>query len=185
MRGRKPIPPEIQLLKGNPSKRRAAALELAAGRSPEDVAPPPPAVSPRLTAPEWLDAREAATFATIVAHLPSARASDTNAIARYSTWLQIFIETKQALDQLGAHYETEGRGGSKMVRPHPLARRLAEAEGKLSQLEHQLLLTPKARQAAAVALIANPPPPPFAEDTQAQDNESPIGWLNRQGKAPN
>jgi hypothetical protein len=181
LRGPKPLPPEIKALKGNPGKRRlvlAAASGGAVTHPRRFVAEPPGYLT---------EQAERDAFAMALATLPAnvARASDVNALARWSCWLNIWVQCKSSL-------------GSNETKPdwkfHH--KRMNDAEAHLVRLEDRLGLNVAARNSiihrlfqmpGAQALVEDPRSgaiegEPAQEAPQPADDESPLGWLRRHAK---
>src|SRR5690349_16577085 len=92
LRGPKPLPPEIKALKGNPGKRR---LALSAGVSSATTHAKCLVVEP----PHYLTEKtERDAFNAALAALPAnvVRGSDTNALARWAVWLNIWVQCKSS-----------------------------------------------------------------------------------------
>lgn len=195
-RGRRAQPDEIKALKGNPGKRKLALEGIGkrerSVRAPQQFAP---------EMPDYLTQEgERKAFAMAVESLPGnvARRSDTHAIARWATWLNIWVAAKLKLDGKAHWYESESKHG-RLFREHPLSRRLNQAETHLVVLEDRLGLNIVARNNIVHRLFQMPGPPPggLFGDERADDKTdvpiaddgvpepeaiSPLGFLQTAGK---
>lgn len=91
MKGRKPTPTALRLLRGNPRKRPVNAREPAPARVPDDIAPP-----------DWLDPSaqvEWRRLAPLLARLGVLTETDSDALAAYceswTTWKQATQKIRQ------------------------------------------------------------------------------------------
>lgn len=189
-RGRRPQSAEFKALKGNPGKRKLALENIA---KPKLYAKPA-----KVVAPDYLtDPREREAFHMAFTSLPAniARKSDVHAMARWATWLRIWIDSKLALDGNSFYYENDSKH-SKFWREHPFSKTMSNAEAKLITLEDRLGLNVVARNNVVNKLFSMPAPPPgsFADDTAQPDADSkkkkpvilpdasPLGFLLAAGK---
>lgn len=191
-RGRRPVPDEIQALKGNPRKRRLS-LKSARGDAPKSELQP--AKPPVLTIPDFLTGeRERAIFRNVVEDYLQrrvARPPDLTAYARWAHYLDRWIICKEALDGKATFFTSESRHG-KLLRRHPLFKDQLDMERVLQSLEDRLGLNPVARQNIIRGLAALPPalgdlfgdekPPaeaaPDAPELPEVPAESPLNFLH-------
>jgi phage terminase small subunit len=159
-RGRRAKSPEVKAALGNPGKRRQA-LERAKGDKPADNATAKPrALSAK--APEYLTQEsEKEIFRQIIRAMPAnlARKSDVHAIARWATWLAIWIDAKKRLDGYAHWYESKSKHGT-FLREHPISKRMHQAETHLVTLEDRLGLNIVARHNIINKLFNMPPAAP-------------------------
>lgn len=151
-RGRRAKPAEIKQLMGNPGKRRLA-LEQRDGKgtsAPADKSPRKMKVEP----PAFLtQEQEKQFFKQVLQWLPPnlVRRSDTMALARWASWLHIWVTCKLALDGKAHWYTTEskygadGSNGVKIHREHPMSKLMGKCEAHLASLEDRLCLNIVAR----------------------------------------
>jgi phage terminase small subunit len=171
MRGRRRQPDEIKRLRGNPHGHR-----LHLERAAEGAPPPHPrrfAVEP----PHYLTEKaERDAFNMALASLPAnvARASDTNAVARWAVWLHVWVQCKSSLGSNKAEPDWKSHH-----------RRMRDAESALVRLEDRLGLSPAARNSIVQGLF-QVPAANFEAIEPAQpvpdDGESPLGFLLRHGR---
>jgi len=181
-RGRRALPDEVKALKGNPDKRRLA-LD---GAGTEAVRPKRTKIDP---ADYLTQEAERVAFSMAVATLPAnvVRASDVNVMARWATWLNIWVTCKAKLDGKAHWYESKTNHGN-FLREHPLAKRMSQAEMHLIALEDRLGLNPVARQAIIRALAGMMPATVVAEEEQPiseappANDASPLAYLQQAGK---
>lgn len=173
-RGRRSIPDEIKALKGNPGKRKLALDKI--GKRERGAARPQQFIA---DAPDYLTQDgERQAFRMALESLPGnvARRSDTHAIARWATWLNIWVSAKLKLDGKAHWYESESKHG-KFLREHPISKRMHQAETHLVSLEDRLGLNIVARNNIVHRLFQMPGPPPgglFGDDRQDEKNDQPI-----------
>lgn len=161
-RGRKALPDEIKLLKGNPGKRR---LHLC--KEPEGEAT-------QVKAPDYVSGPlEKKIFARTVEALSTARfvrRTDADALGRWAVYLARWVSIKKRLNgkKADVYYETASKHG-KMLRVHPLFASMFKVEQHLMALEDRLGLNPTSRQSIVRGLINAPAIPPsdlFAEGAE-------------------
>lgn len=153
-RGRKALPDEIKLLKGNPGKRKIVIAEQ------KDTGPV------AIDRPFYLSKQqEQRIFARITADLNQARfvrKTDTHSVARYAAYLSRWASIKQRLDKVRTNaefYESKSKHG-KLLRVHPLFASMLKIEPLLLALEDRIGLNPSARQAILRGIINMPQLPP-------------------------
>lgn len=179
MRGRKADAAHVREAKGNPGKRKRAAVP--------DMPDLP------IGAPDWLTGRDARTiWKKLHGDLVAAkllRSTDINAFARYCTYMAEWIGIKRKIDRLKQPtYWTDTNHG-KMKRIEPILIVRDRLEGTLVKLEDQLGLNPRARQAIFAQLAAFTPLPPGDLFGGRRDDDdapppsppeaSPIGMLGK------
>jgi phage terminase small subunit len=195
MRGRRALPPEIKALKGNPGKRRLA-LNKAGKRAVAAVV-----ARPQIAPPEFLTQDgEIKAFRWVYETLPAnlARASDVMSVARWASWLNVWISCKTTLDGKAFWYESQSNHG-KLMREHPISKKMDRAEGHLIALEDRLGLNIVARNNIVHRLFQMPAAPPgeLFDDKNADKKEpgesppppvdqleqiSPLGFMAQAGK---
>ena len=139
MRGRKPVPVQLRVLRGNPGQRRLPAVRPAADGLPERC--PPELVDEEARA-EWR--KTIAPLARRQHVLASDRAMAVSHCAVWAQWRSLVTEAERhpAIVPVGPH---------KYLRPHP-ARLLAErALRVLLAIDIELGLTPASRGRVTVA----------------------------------
>lgn len=146
-RGRRPTPPEIATLKGNPRKKRV--------RKPRVDSAPPAAATPAdqvagFAYPDFLTADgERRIFRVIVEEfLPRnlVRVTDFWAIGRYATFMHKWIEAKAQLGADSGWYKAKSKHNPDgLLRRHPAVQDMLDFSFECSKLEPQLGLTPLAR----------------------------------------
>jgi len=132
MKGRKPTPTALHLLRGNPGKRR---------RNPREPRPPPLEV---LEAPPWLDpaAREEwQRLAPLLGQLGIVTATDADALAAYCVAWVTWKEATKKLREGGLVVKTDD--GKPVVSPYVKIAHLAMAH--CARLLVELGMTPSAR----------------------------------------
>jgi Phage terminase, small subunit len=152
-RGRKPIPPHVKALRGNPGKRPIPTDFPVI----ENLIPfPRPAV---LEFPEFLShERERHIFKLIIEDYLQrrvARAPDFHAFGRWSHYMHRWICCKEQLEGKATWFQYETAAG-KQIRRHPLFRDMLDIERMLESLEDRLGLNPAARQNILRGLTAMP-----------------------------
>ena len=204
-RGRRAKPAEVKALLGNPGKRRLALKSTAAGAG---------AVAPALSIepPNYLtQERERAAFKWVLDYLPPniVRQTDVHALARWATWLNIWVTCKLNLDGRQSWYTTRSKfaAGEDAVleihREHPLTKRMDKAEAHLVTLEDRLCLNIVARNNVMHRLfnmpaahpaggLFGPEPEPETDDKPetdapaspppAEPDLNPLGFMERAGK---
>jgi P27 family predicted phage terminase small subunit len=108
MRGRKPTPTALHLLRGNPGKRK------------RNMAEPQPAPVPHLAPPDWLDDGakiEWARLAPILSRLGVLTETDADALAAYCEAWITWKGATQKLRQFGMVVKTKG-GDLPVVSPY-------------------------------------------------------------------
>lgn len=200
-RGRRAKPAEVKALLGNPGKRRLA-LNNERGKGSRAPAPLVLQVEP----PTYLtQERERAAFKKALEYLPPniVRQTDLDALARWSTWLNVWVTCKLALDGKQHWYTTTSEHSPEIHREHPLAKRMDKAEAHLITLEDRLCLNIVARNNVMHRLFTMPgahpggglfgaepaddekQPEPGAEAPAiAQDADlDPLGFVERAGQS--
>lgn len=182
-RGRKPIPAEIKVLKGNPGKRRLAI----AGKSDADQD------LGSLKTPEFLTGPdEKKVFRLICDELALrrfVRTTDIMGLARWASYMAKWIRATKDLGRKKAYYETKSRHGS-LLRVHPLHVIIRDMERLLLPLEDRLGLNPAARQtilkgmmpgagAAADLFPETKAPAPSAATPAESVANDPLGFLGQ------
>ncbi len=171
-RGRRALPDAVKALKGNPGKRKLALDKIGkrgAARPQQFIAAPP----------EYLTQDgEKDAFRMALESLPAnvARRSDVHAIARWATWLHVWVSSKLKLDGKAHWYESESKHG-KFLREHPISKRMHQAEAHLISLEDRLGLNIVARNNIVHRLFQMPGPPPgglFGDDKMDDGKGAPI-----------
>lgn len=198
-RGRRAKPAEVKELLGNPGKRRLALNNESGERDRAPAALPKKIV---VEPPSYLTQdRERAIFAAVLENLPAnlVRRTDVHALARWSTWANIWITCKLALDGKQHWYTTSSEHSPEIHREHPLAKRMDKAEAHLVTLEDRLCLNIVARNNVMHRILNAPPAHPGAglfdsDEPTEQDKSSPdsaapapvdqdpLGFLERAGK---
>lgn len=174
MRGRRPLPDEVKALKGNPGKRKLALDQARGDAKPTAQLPTPFRAEP----PDYLTQDgERSAFREVLDALPLnvARKSDLHAIARWSIWLNIFVDAKKRLDGRAHWYESTSKHGT-FLREHPISKRMHQAEAHLISLEDRLGLNIVARNNIVHRLFQMPGPPPnlFGPDKPEPDDAEPL-----------
>lgn len=176
-RGRRAKPAEIKALLGNPGKRRLA-LNTDAGGS-RGRAPP---VRIKIAPPDWLtQPREREVFDWALEYLPAniVRRTDVQALARWATWINVWVTCKIALDGKQHWYTTSSEHSPEIHREHPLAKRMDKAEAHLVTLEDRLCLNIVARNNVMHRILNAPPAHPgaglFADEPPSDDDKKPAG----------
>lgn len=199
-RGRRAKPAEIKQLLGNPGKRRLALNNDADGRGRRLPAP-----VIKVDAPEYLtQVREREVFGWALEYLPAniVRRTDVHALARWATWLNVWVTCKIALDGKQHWYTTSSDHSPEIHREHPLAKRMDKAEAHLVTLEDRLCLNIVARNNVMHRILNAPPAHPgaglFADEPATEDDKKPgtdaavpppseadldpLGFMERAGK---
>lgn len=176
-RGRRAKPAEIKKLLGNPGKRRLALNNDADGHGRRV-----PAAVIKVDAPAYLtQPREREVFGWALEYLPAniVRKTDVHALARWATWLNVWVTCKLALDGKQHWYTTTSEHSPQIHREHPLAKRMDKAEAHLVTLEDRLCLNIVARNNVMHRILNAPPGHPgaglFADDTPTEDDKNPAG----------
>jgi terminase small subunit-like protein len=198
-RGRRAKPAEVKQLLGNPGKRRLALSGDGHGTS----ATLPGSSLPKIEPPAWLtQPREREVFGWVLEYLPAniVRVTDVQALARWATWINVFVTCKIALDGRQHWYTTSSDHSPEIHREHPLAKRMDKAEAHLVTLEDRLCLNIVARNNVMHRILNAPPAHPgaglFADEPAADDDKKtdnveaptpatdndPLGYLARAGK---
>lgn len=170
MRGRRPVPDELQAARGNPRKRKLdlAPAGLAEQRGQGGAAPEPPAF---LVAP-----REREIFLRLAEHLPRRllRPADYVAAGRWSHYLHRWIGCKETLGEGSTVYKSVSAHGE-LLRRHPTFKDMLDLEKVLQSLEDRIGLNPSARQNILRGL-ANVPTslgPLFGDEAAESDAPAP------------
>lgn len=148
-RGRKALPDQIKLLKGNPGKRRLHLSKLPDGEAVQ------------VKAPDYVSGpAEKQIFARAVEALSSARfvrRTDADVLGRWAVYLARWVSIKKRLNgkKADVYYETASKHG-KMLRVHPLFASMFKVEQHLMALEDRLGLNPTSRQSIVRGLINAP-----------------------------
>src|SRR5262245_27999872 len=112
MRGRRPMPTHLKLLRGNPGKQVLPQGE-AEPRPPDDI-PPPPSILTGYAAEEWR------RLARELYYLKLLTVIDTNILAAYCQSYKRWREAEEALQELGTSLPLKGLmmrvGGGALVR---------------------------------------------------------------------
>jgi len=134
MRGRKPKPPRLKLLTGNPGKRPIKAKGPIAPDSKARVA----------TCPAWLAPEAKKEWKRIAPQL-SARGLlsplDRNSLAVYCTLVARMLRCRKIIEAEGESYEHNG-----LRKKHPIVGILEQTERQLAVWSRELGLTPSARR---------------------------------------
>ena len=192
-RGRRPKPVEIKHALGNPGKRPLPPLTT-------DLRPPAIyAETLRPDVPEFLtEVDERVAFEAAVALLPPGilRKCDTFVLARWAYWLAVWTRSKRLLEGKAHWIESDTTRQGKIMRTHPIARRMQEAEENCTRLEDRCGLSPASRNSIIHRLFAlpanpglpQPMPAPIADGEPQQPQEpavednNPLGFLQRAGR---
>lgn len=168
-RGRRSIPNEIKLLKGNPGKRKLA-LKSATGEASVEL--------PRIAVsiPEFLThIRERKIFCGVIDDYLQrriARAPDSISYGRWASYVHLWMSCKEELEGKSLIVEsTATRGG--MLRTNPLLKGMLDIEGRLQPLEAQLGLNPAARQSIIRGLSTMPAAFGTAFEDEPTESEKP------------
>lgn len=134
MKGRKPTPKHLALVRGNPGKREI----------PEAIPEPESLYMP---APAFLDDAARAEWERLIPDLVRwglFSAMDLGPLAGYCAMHASFVKAKAACDAEGDTYETEGKHGvMRRVRPEFMV--MAEALRQMRMIGSEFGLTPAAR----------------------------------------
>lgn len=199
-RGRRAKPAEVKALLGNPGKRRLALNRDGDGRSVGRASSVPVF---HVEPPAYLtNERERAAFAKALEYLPPniVRQTDTDALGRWATWLNIWVTCKLALDGKQHWYTTSSEHSPEIHREHPLAKRMDKAEAHLITLEDRLCLNIVARNNVMHRLFNMPGAHPggglFSQEPAEEDKQTsdvpvsatetdldPLGFIDRAGAA--
>lgn len=146
-RGRRPLPPAVKKLRGNPGKRkivpdRAMPMKGTATPGPNDVAalptPPPPATLGPIGKAEWK------RIAAEMVRLGTLRELDRTA---FELRCQAYERRERARKQLGAKLVYETPTGA--IRPHPLVKIIEAADKQIRSFDIEFGLTPASRARVA------------------------------------
>lgn len=145
---------------GNPGKRKLALSKVTNVKQARVAQPKPLSAQP----PDYLNAEEAKIFSQALAALPAniARASDIHALARWATWLNVWVASKKILEGCAHWYESKSKHGT-FLREHPISKRMHQAEAHLVSLEDRLCLNIVARNNIVHKLFQMPAPALLAE----------------------
>lgn len=150
MRGRKPTPTELFLLRGKPShSRRANPLE------PK----PPPAFNPE--PPRWIGKQGAAAWTGLVRVLGQMKIlteADLDALALLCAAYDDFLACRATIQKDGRTYESTNLEGQTIVRGHPAVRQMADAWGCVKSMMLEFGLTPSSRSRLAATAEAGQDP---------------------------
>lgn len=133
--GRKPTPSHIKLVKGNPGRRPLNKRE----PKPKRVVPSPPEHLPPAAAVHW------GRFAALFDRMGVLTEADAQALERLCCLYQETVELQQVLEKDGRFYTTTNSAGDKMIRPHPAAAQLADADRRFRGYLSDFGGTPSAR----------------------------------------
>ena len=188
-RGRKPIPPELKRLRGNPGNNTQAQLghDLSVV---ENLIPFPRKA--KLDIPDFLtQERERHIFKLIIEDYLQrrvARAPDFHSFGRWAHFMHRWICCKEQLEGKATWFQYETAAG-KQIRRHPLFRDMLDIELVLERLEDRLGLNPMARHNILRGLTAMPAAlggDVFADEDKLDDGSdaqieappvSPLGFL--------
>ncbi len=135
MRGRKPTPTAIKIVRGNPGRRPLNAAE-----------PQPSRGRPRK--PAWLDGVADEAWAELVELLDGMRVltvADGPALALLCATYQDYREARTVVRDEGMSYMTENEAGSTIHRPRPEFAMMSDAAKRLRSMMVEFGLTPSAR----------------------------------------
>ena len=198
-RGRPPRPIAERALLGNPGKRRMP--------KPVNIQMQPPSV-PAVTseplrdtlrpeAPNYLtEVDELFAFEEAIKALPPGlvRAVDQHTLARWAYWLATWTRSKRILEGRAHWTEANTKQQGQILREHPIAKRMQQAEENCVRLEDRLGMNPATRHAIMSRLFALPTtagmPPPMPVPTEAEQqappaappDDNPLGFIARAGK---
>lgn len=188
-RGRKPIPPELKRLRGNPGNQTQAAL--GSDLTVIDNLVPFPRKA-QIEIPEFLThERERHIFKLIIDDYLQrrvARAPDFHAFGRWAHYMHRWVLCKEKLGDRETWFQYDTAAG-KQIRRHPLFRDMLDIERTLQTLEDRLGLNPAARHNILRGLTAMPAAlggdifndddkqPPKGTQTVEAPAPSPLGFL--------
>jgi P27 family predicted phage terminase small subunit len=135
MRGRKPQPTTLKLVKGNPGHRPLNKRE----PKPKRVIPAPPAH----LAPEAL--LHWGRFATLLDRMGVLTEADGAALEQVCLIYQEMIELRQDVKTSGRYYVTVNKDKCEMTRPNPAVAMLADCDRRFRGYLSDFGLTPTAR----------------------------------------
>lgn len=167
-RGRRPLPPSVKKLRGNPGKRKikpdtAPPMKGTATLTERDVAalpvPPPPSYFSQIAAQEWN------RLAKLMVNQGTLRELDRTAFeARCLAYERLIKARKQSRGALTY------KAPNGTIRPHPLVKVMEQAERAIRQFDVEYGMTPASR--AKVAHVTGDAPRqrelPLQESATAQ-----------------
>jgi P27 family predicted phage terminase small subunit len=193
-RGRKPKPPGLDALQGNPSKR--APKDLKDARQDRPVAPPVDRKRSHVAPPKWLAADARAIWAIVAPELQRMQflgAADAIAFGRYCQWLARYLELEKATRKAKVVKTTRSRAVT-MERIAKSFQVLTVIDKQLRDYEDRFGMNPRERTAIFGRLAGNyspaprgsgedpaPKPPEKAGDVPVvtpRAPASPIGFLS-------
>lgn len=135
MRGRKPQPTALKLVKGNPGKRPLNPRE----PKPKRVIPAPPEHLTQEAMVWW------GRFSVILDRMGLLTEADGAALEQLCLLYQEMIELRVIVKASGRFYVTVNKDGCEMIRPHPAVAMLADTDRRFHAYLGDFGLTPTAR----------------------------------------
>lgn len=135
MAGRKPKPTHLKLVEGLPGHRKPNKRE----PKPKRAIPSPPAHLPPAALVHW------GYFSALFDGMGVLTGPDAPALERLCCLYQETIELQAVLEKEGRYYETRNKAGEIMIRPHPAAAQLADADRRFHSYLNDFGGSPSAR----------------------------------------
>lgn len=135
MKGRKPTPKNLKVLRGNPGKR------------PLNEAAPEPETG-RPDVPPWLDENRAELFGEVADYLENMgvlTTVDGHALALLVDAYMDYLECQRVVDREGRTYETVNQRGGIMIRARPEVTMASDAWRRVASMMASFGLEPSSR----------------------------------------